>query len=145
MKAIEAYASFESMNDQRSKSLSTLFLNTETVSYGSEYTTTLAVFFAQEHNGYCAFWKHLPFYTVEAAKSTQSGEGARALYPDERLKDETDLSGISWALGTQYMAAALSGLFPFSSGLCLQAKDSSPNIYHFIQRLKHTDAPNPSV
>lgn len=28
---------FKSMNDQRSKSLSTLFLNTETVSYGTEY------------------------------------------------------------------------------------------------------------
>lgn len=62
------------------------------------------------------------FYTVEAAKTTQSGEKARALYPDERPKDETDLFGISWALGTQCIAATLSGLFPFSSGLCLQAK-----------------------
>lgn len=31
---------------------------------------------------------------------------------------------------------------PFSSGLHLQAKHSSPNIYHFAQRLKHTDTPN---
>lgn len=80
------------MIDQRSKSLSTRFLNTETESRGSGYVTTATVFFAQEHNGYCAFRNHLPFYTVE---------GARALHPDERLKDETDLSGISWALGTQ--------------------------------------------
>lgn len=44
MKAIEADESFKSMNDQRSKSLSTLFLNTETVSYGSGYATTVALF-----------------------------------------------------------------------------------------------------
>lgn len=80
--------------------------------------------FAQEHNGYCASWKHLSFHAVKAAKSAQSGEGAQALYHDKRLKDETDLSGISWALGTQCMAATLSGLFPICFGLCLQAKDS---------------------
>lgn len=44
MKPIEAYESFKSMNDQRSKSLSTLFLNTEIVSYGCRYTTTVAAF-----------------------------------------------------------------------------------------------------
>lgn len=38
MKASEACESFKSMNDQRSESLSTPFLNTETVSYGSGWS-----------------------------------------------------------------------------------------------------------
>lgn len=123
MKATDACESFKSMNDQRSKSLSTLFLNTETVSYGSGYILQKCVSPWTEWLLY--FLKtSVSFYTVEAAKSKQSGVGARALYHDKRLKDETDLSGISWALGTRCMAATLSGLFPFSFGLCLQAKDS---------------------
>lgn len=44
MKAIEAYENFKSMNDQRSKSLSALFLHTERVSYCSGFTTTDALF-----------------------------------------------------------------------------------------------------
>lgn len=44
MKPIEAYESCKLMTDQRSKILSTPFLNTETVSYGSGCTTTVAVF-----------------------------------------------------------------------------------------------------
>lgn len=44
MKPIEACESFKPMNDQRSKILSMLFLNTETVSYGSGYTNTVAMF-----------------------------------------------------------------------------------------------------
>lgn len=44
MKPIEAYENSKSISDQRSKSLSTLFLNTQTVSYGSGYTTSVVVF-----------------------------------------------------------------------------------------------------
>lgn len=76
------------------------------------------------------FWKPF-FYIDEAAKSRQSGERAKALYPDERLKDRTDLSGISWALGAQYVATTHSGLFLFCSGLRSQAKDSISNISSF--------------
>lgn len=52
MKATEACESFKSMTDQRSKSLSTLFLNTETVSYGSGYAAAVAVGFL------CSFFLH---------------------------------------------------------------------------------------
>lgn len=136
--------------DQRS--LSTAFLNTETVSYGVGYTTRAAVFlprnimaivFSENISLFFFFLQSWSCKKKEKKKSTQSGDGAQALYPDERLKDGTDLSGISWAFGAQCMAATLSGLFPFGSGLRLQAKSSSPNIYHFIQRLEHTDAPEP--
>lgn len=144
MKPIEAYESFESISDQRSKSLSVPFLSIEIVSCGFGYTTRVGVFMPRNIMAIVFSENISPFFSrVKAVKSIQSGEGARALYPHERLKDGTDLSGISWALGAQYMAATLSGLFPFGSGLCLQAKDSSPNIYHFIQRLKRTHAPNP--
>lgn len=144
MKPIEAYESFESISDQRSKSLSVPFLSIEIESCGFGYTTRVGVFMPRNIMAIVFSENISPFFSrVKAVKSIQSGEGARALYPHERLKDGTDLSGISWALGAQYMAATLSGLFPFSSGLCLQAKDSSPNIYHFIQRLKRTHAPNP--
>lgn len=37
MKATEAYERYKSMNDQRRESLSTLFLDSETVSYGCKY------------------------------------------------------------------------------------------------------------
>lgn len=105
MKAIEAYESFKSMNDQRSKSLSTLFLNIETVSYSAGCTTPVAVLLPRNIMAIVRSENICLFNTVEAAKSAQSGEGAPALYPDERLKDETDLAGISWALGTQCMTA----------------------------------------
>ena len=58
------------------KSLSTLFLKKlKPVSYGSRYTDTIAAFLAREHNGYCAFWKHLPFDIVEAAKTHTKWRG----------------------------------------------------------------------
>lgn len=109
------------------------FLNTQTVSSGCGCNTTVCL--PRKHYGNYVLWLHLSSYKdkVKKKKITERGEWAQALYPDERLKDETDLSGISRALGTQCMAASLSGLFPFSSGLCLQAKDSSPNIYRFIK------------
>lgn len=148
MKASEACESFKSMNDQRSESLSTPFLNTETVSYGSGWS-------AQEcGSGFfvCALGNIMaivlsenicPFFfcTVEAAKSTQSGERAQGLYGDKRPKDETDLSGISWALGTQCMAAALSGLSPplpppSALGDAHKPKTHATNIHDFLQRLK---------
>lgn len=44
MKPIEAYESFKSISDQRSKSLSVPFLSAETVSCGFGYTTRVAVF-----------------------------------------------------------------------------------------------------
>ncbi len=67
MKAIEAYESFKSMNDQRRKSLSTLFLNTEIVSYGSGCTSTVAVFLPRNIMAIVLF-ENICFYTVEAAK-----------------------------------------------------------------------------
>lgn len=86
MKASEACESFKSMNDQRSESLSTLFLNTETVSYGSGWSAQecgsgfcvcvlvniMAIVLSEN---ICPFF--LFFCTVEAAKSTQSGERAQ--------------------------------------------------------------------
>lgn len=66
------------------------------------YTTTVKAFLPRNIMAIVLPENIQSFYTVEAAKSAQCGEGAQALYHDKRLKDETDLSGISWALGTQW-------------------------------------------
>lgn len=84
--------------------------------------------FAPEQNDYYSLWKQLSLFTQKQHQSTQSGEGAQALYRDKRLKDETDLSSISWALETQGMAATLSGLFPSALGYAYKAKTHAKHL-----------------
>lgn len=78
----------------------------------------------------------MPLFTQKQHQSTQSGDGAQALYHNKRLKDETDLSSISWALehkAWQKLFLAFSLLL----WAMLASQRLSPNIYDFIQRLKH--------
>lgn len=99
--------------------------------------------FAHEQNDYYTLWKQLSLFTQKQHQSTQSEEGAQALYHDKRLKDETDLSSISWALETQGMAATLSGLSPLCFGLCLQAKDSRQTSMILYKDSKHLPRTTP--
>lgn len=85
--------------------------------------------FAHEQNDYYTLWKQLSLFTQKQHQSAQSGEGAQALYHDKRLKDETDLSSISWALEAQGMAATLSGLFPSALGYAYKPKTHAKHLW----------------
>lgn len=84
--------------------------------------------FAHKQNDYYTLWKQLSLFTQKQHQSAQRGEGAQALYYHERLKDETDLSSISWALETQGMAATLSGLFPSALGYASKPKTHAKHL-----------------
>lgn len=89
--------------------------------------------FTHEQNDYYTLWKQLSLFTQKQHQSTQSGEGAQALSHDKRLKDEADLSSISWALETQGMAAALSGLFPSALGYAYKPKTHAKHLWFYTK------------
>lgn len=83
------------------------------------------------------------FTHLKLQKAHKVERGARALYPDERLKDETDLSGISWALGTQCMAATLSGLFPLQLWAMLTSQRLKSKHLSFCTKTQTYICPKP--
>lgn len=89
--------------------------------------------FTQEHNGYCVFLKTFLLHRWSCKK--QSGERAKALYPDERVKDRPDLSGISWALGATIRG--YNSFWPFyfpALGYAYKPKTQFQTSLPFIQR-----------
>lgn len=123
---------FKSMNDQRSQSLSmcSSTLRQCHMALNIDYSRCA---FAHEQNDYYTLWKQLSLFAQKQHQSTQSEEGAQALYHDKRLKDETDLSSISWALETQGMAATLSGLSPSALGYAYKPKTHAKHLWFYTK------------